>query len=427
MPEAHPDPHILPRAWSWLWHVSSRVLGMVATVVVVLALAGFPAWRLGAIAAAYGALFAVQAGLVLSTREPGQIQRRLSLAHGALVLAHTVMLALTGGLRSPMLLMMAAVIGTPPLLLRHQTHRRLAWGVAGALCVGLALLPPAWTGPALAPSVWAILALSAFVWSVVALSGAQTLAAQANRDAQRALDKMREERVVQATEQLRRLQSVGGKVAHELKNPLAAIKGLVQLVARSSEEGRAHERLTVALSEIARMENILVQYLTFSRPLEDLVIGPVDLGTLVADVVEVMSGRAENGGVRLSSRGGRVVVPGDPRRLKEALINLVSNAIEATPPGGSVEVVVEPGPEHATITVRDTGIGMNAAHLARVGESGFTTREGGTGLGVVLARNVIRQHAGELHHDSEKGTGTTATVVLPMRSPEPPASEERAR
>src|SRR5262249_51083956 len=134
--------------------------------------------------------------------------------------------------------------------------------------------------------------------------------------------------------QLRRLQSVGAKVAHELKNPLASIKGLCQLVARTPESERTQERLTVVASEIARMETILGEDLAFSRPLEDIVPEPVELGRLGRDVLDVLDGRAQGAGVELTMEGAAPQVSGDPRRLKEALINLVSNAIEATPPGG---------------------------------------------------------------------------------------------
>ena len=97
---------------------------------------------------------------------------------------------------------------------------------------------------------------------------------QAQRSSRRATGEsyacLREERLAEAEAQLRRLQSVGAKVAHELKNPLASIKGLCQLVARTPESERTQERLAVVASEIARMETILDEYLSFSRPLEDL-------------------------------------------------------------------------------------------------------------------------------------------------------------
>jgi signal transduction histidine kinase len=236
-----------------------------------------------------------------------------------------------------------------------------------------------------------------------------------DRRAAHAIDELRGERVHEALAQARRLQSVGAKVAHELKNPLAAIKGLVQLLERSAADDRTRERLGVMESEVERMGIILSEYLSFSRPLEDLHPAPLDLGGLVTDVVAVLSARAETGGVQLETSGEAPIVQADRRRLKEALINLVSNAIEATPLGGRVDVVLGPDAGGgATLEVRDTGRGIAPGDMTRLGQSYFTTREGGTGLGFVLAKGAVEQHGGKIEVSSRVGAGTTIRVTLPV-------------
>jgi signal transduction histidine kinase len=237
-------------------------------------------------------------------------------------------------------------------------------------------------------------------------------------------DCLREERVVEAEDQLRRLQSVGAKVAHELKNPLASIKGLCQLVARTPESERTQERLAVVASEISRMETILNEYLSFSRPLEDLNPEPVDLSALGRDVLNVLAGRADQAGVTLAMEGTATPAQGDPRRLKEALINIVQNAIEATPSGGSVQLRVRATGNNVILEVKDTGRGISPEDLERMGTSFFTTRPNGTGLGVVLAQGVITQHGGSLAYTSTVGRGTTATIMLPL--PGKPANDVAA-
>jgi two-component system, NtrC family, sensor histidine kinase HydH len=119
--------------------------------------------------------------------------------------------------------------------------------------------------------------------------------------------------------------------------------------------------------------------------------------------------------VRLLARGD-AAVEADPRRLEEALLNLVANAIEATPPGGEVAVEVRPYGGQAEILVRDTGSGMLPDTLRRLGTPFFTTRDDGTGLGVVLARSVIALHGGSLRYESEPGKGTTVRATLPTRA-----------
>jgi len=161
------------------------------------------------------------------------------------------------------------------------------------------------------------------------------------------------------------------------------------------------------------METILNEYLSFSRPLEDLRPETLDLAALSRDVVNVLAGRADQAGVTLSIEGGATRAQGDPRRLKEALINLVANAIEATPTGGAVMLRVHNGGNDVVVEVEDTGRGIAPDDLKRLGTSFFTTRPNGTGLGVVLAQGVITQHGGSLAYASTVGHGTTATIKLP--------------
>jgi signal transduction histidine kinase len=138
----------------------------------------------------------------------------------------------------------------------------------------------------------------------------------------------------------------------------------------------------------------------------------IRLGPIVSDALLALSARADGARVRLSARGdGRV--EGDPRRLGEAILNLVSNGIDATPPGGEVVVEVGPAGDEIEILVRDTGSGMPPEIVSRLGTPFFTTREDGTGLGVALARAVFAQHGGTLRYESEPGKGTTARALLP--------------
>ncbi len=215
-----------------------------------------------------------------------------------------------------------------------------------------------------------------------------------------------------ALERARDLEEMGVKVAHELKSPLSAVKALVQLGLRNPAERASHERLAVVEREVGRMQEILQGYLLSTRPLEEMAPERVHLGPLVSDALAVLSARADGARVRLSSRGD-ACVEGDPRRLKEALLNLVANGIEATPPGGEVVVEVHSAADQIEIVVRDSGVGMPPETLRCLGTPFFTTRQEGTGLGVTLARSVIELHGGSLRYESELGKGTTVRAALP--------------
>ncbi len=207
---------------------------------------------------------------------------------------------------------------------------------------------------------------------------------------------------------------MGVKVAHELKNALTGVKALLQLGLRNAAESAAHPRLALAEREVARMQRLLDGYLSASRPLDEVARAPVALGPLVAETLLLVAKQASDARVRLGARGD-AAVEADPRRLREALLNLVANAIEATPPGGDVAVEVRPSAGGAEIVVRDTGRGMRPETLRRLGTPFFTTRQEGTGLGVALARSAIARHGGSLRYESQPGKGTTVTATLPGR------------
>jgi signal transduction histidine kinase len=382
-------------------------------VLVLLAQAGFPAWRIGAMAAIY-ALSTLHHTMMSMRAHCTAVDERTIFASNLVALTmQALTFALTGGLASPLLpSILGPIVG---LLLAFGRSRESAIGSAYMvfLVLGLALLPQSWV--AIAPqypynvglaSISILFALGFLGTAIVELTDTYLRAGEV-------LEKMREDVVRQTSTRTKSMEQIGAKVAHELKNPLAAIKGLVQLLERGEKETRSRERLAVIAEEVTRMEGILRDYLSFSRPLEDLKPEEVHLASLVDDVLAVLEARAEEADVRLTRSGGDLTLSADPRRLKEALLNLVANAIEATPPKGSVTVGVRAAVGGATVEIRDTGRGIAPEVLPRVGTPFFTTRKEGTGLGVVLARAVVQHHGGDMVFCSEEGRGTTVTLTLP--------------
>lgn len=207
----------------------------------------------------------------------------------------------------------------------------------------------------------------------------------------------------------------GATLAHELKNPLTAVKALVQLGLANPREAASHEWLEQVARAVERMERILRDYLASARGMAELAPAQVEVGPLVTGVLQGLSARASEARVRLVARGD-ATVEADPRRLEEALVNLVANGIEATPPGGEVAVEVLSSAEGAELVVRDTGSGITADALERLGTPFFSTRSGGNGLGVAHVRSVIAMHGGSLRYESEPGKGTVVRATLPRRA-----------
>ncbi len=407
-------------------------LAVELAVIGVLVHAGYPTWRILALASIYVA-FAVGHRVVMRfTRNARPLCASPNVEHAFIamnVLAQVFVVgsaALTGGVHSPFV--PGTVLPAIVSLLFFGPQAVSRWMALGnaLLIVAMVALPSDITGPALPGAEYAVAILIGLCWHLLML---HMMVGKLSKIASRTGESMvslREERFSDACARLHRLQSVGAKVAHELKNPLASIKGLCQLVSRAPEGERTQERLAVVASEITRMETILSEYLSFSRPLEDLSPEAIDLAALAREVVDVMSGRAEQAGVQLVVDGEAMPGHGDPRRLKEALINLVANAIEATPNGGTVTLTLRRGISAVTVEVADTGRGIATDDLERLGTPFFTTRSTGTGLGVTLALGVIAQHGGELKYTSTVGRGTSATITLPLKSETSPEPSTRA-
>jgi signal transduction histidine kinase len=321
-------------------------------------------------------------------------------------------LALTGGIRSPLL--PATLLPLSDLIIKNGWSRMVqnVLALVGAGLFAMALLPAAWFGPDVPqPAYWMILV------AVLVTAGAWhtryvLLLTRTVGDSARELGRAREEMVYRALTRAREMEQIGLKLSHELKNPLAAIKGLVQLSARAACDPDSAEQLRVVAAEVDRMEGILKEYLSFSRPVEALQPRRVALGALADEVLSLMDARAANAGVVLR-RSGDALIDADPRRLKDALFNLIGNAVEATLEGGRVEVEIDELEDAARIAVRDSGSGMAPDVLSRIGTPFFTTRDEGTGLGVVVARATFAQHGGSLVYTSQPGRGTTAVGTLP--------------
>jgi signal transduction histidine kinase len=384
--------------------------------------AGYPGWRIASLGGLYLVFMITHRAIMRIAPESDRVGSAFIMMNIAAQLLVVGSAALTGGVHS--IFIASTVLPAIVSLLFFGPQAASRWVAVGngLLVVAMCALPSEVVGPPLPTTHYTIgilVSLSWFLFMLHLLVGKLSIVASRAGESMACL---REERLADAEAQLRRLQSVGAKVAHELKNPLASIKGLCQLVARTPESERTQERLTVVASEISRMETILNEYLSFSRPLEDIRPEAIDLNVLARDVLDVLDGRAVGAGVSLALEGSAPTVQGDPRRLKEALINLVSNAIEATPNGGSVALRVRGTTAGVQLDVQDSGRGISPEDLERLGTSFFTTRPNGTGLGVVLAQGVITQHGGSLAYASAVGKGTTATIKLPLGAaarPEP--------
>jgi signal transduction histidine kinase len=230
----------------------------------------------------------------------------------------------------------------------------------------------------------------------------------------------REELCSESEDRTRALEGIAARLAHEVKNPLAAIKGLSAHMARNATDSKSAERLSIVAAEADRLQAIVDGFLSFSRGFDDLKIGTVQPYEVARELALLLETRATEMGLTLEVTGEPgLALQADTRKVRQALLNLVLNAMQASSSGASVTIDVgrrEAG-NGARIRVIDRGAGMTQDVLERIRKPYFTTREGGSGLGVAVARGLIEQHGGQLRYESAPGRGTVAIVELPASTP----------
>jgi len=219
-----------------------------------------------------------------------------------------------------------------------------------------------------------------------------------------------------------RLSAVGqlaASLAHEIRNPLGSIEGAVDIVERSASEERRREFLGIIRKEARRLNGLLSNLLDFSRPRTPQ-IRQVRIDSIVRSVVDLTSHTAQHQGIRLECEIEPKVglVECDSEQMTQALLNVTLNALQATPSGGTVSLSVHQQDDVVLIRVRDEGGGIDAADTERIFDPFYSTKEGGTGLGLPISYQIITQHKGRITVERNAETGMTFTLALPVTQPQ---------
>ena len=250
---------------------------------------------------------------------------------------------------------------------------------------------------------------------------------------------------VRYSRKLAALGRLSAGVAHEVKNPLNAMMIHLELlrqqvqprvaagerraaghaapgatavaaadVAPQLDTGDALAHVDVIAAEIRRLDEVVQGFLKFTRP-EDLKLQPVRLSALLEEVIPIMRPEANRTGVDLVVQCASLLeVNGDPGMLRQAFLNLALNACQAMPDGGTLTIGCEPARGgRVAITFADTGLGIQPEHLNRIFDLYFTTRHGGSGIGLSMVYRTVQMHDGEVEVQSTPGQGTTFRVLLP--------------
>ena len=218
------------------------------------------------------------------------------------------------------------------------------------------------------------------------------------------------------------LGTLAGGLAHEIKNPLSTI--LINLallredLGADASQGRHLRRIRLLEREVRRLEEIVQDFLRLTRGY-DLHPEPTDLNALLRELLEFIEPEAKKERVAirefLDPALPRVTL--DRQAIRQVFLNLLVNARQAMPSGGDLIVRTAADGEHALVEVTDTGVGMSPEVLERCFDAYFSTKKGGTGLGLPTARRILEEHSGSIEVRSEPGRGTKFTVCLPVKGP----------
>jgi PAS domain S-box-containing protein len=271
-------------------------------------------------------------------------------------------------------------------------------------------------------------------------SGVALILHDATEARQKAFEEMESERV-------QALTLLAASVAHEIGNPLNALHIHLQLMERGLRKLRDEERqasrkqgaaisvgevankledyLEVCKGEITRLDYIITQFLQAIRP-APVQLKLASLNDVVEKTVELLRPELENRGQTVKVRTARqlMMTPIDATQMQQVLVNLVKNAMQAMPSGGTLTLQTGEGSDGVWVSVADTGGGIPQEQIARIFEPFFTTKKKGSGLGLMIVQRIIRAHGGKIEVESRVGQGTTFRIWLPSHERRPRLLQE---
>jgi signal transduction histidine kinase len=228
--------------------------------------------------------------------------------------------------------------------------------------------------------------------------------------------------ILEIEEQLRRadrlsaLGELSAGMAHEIRNPLGSIRGTAEILQDGIDPAdKRYEFTRILIKEVDRLNRVVEDFLRFARP-APVERGRLDVNEALREVLTLTRQPALKNGVHTELAAGAVPpLPGDREQLKQAFLNLVLNALQAMPEGGTLTIGTETTDGQLRIRFTDTGQGIPQENLERIFNPFFTTRQEGTGLGLAITHRIVQGHGGRIEVQSVLGEGTTFIVVLPYK------------
>lgn len=226
-------------------------------------------------------------------------------------------------------------------------------------------------------------------------------------------ERKKAEEILLQSEKLSIVGELAAGVAHEIRNPLTTIKGFVQLYKWENGKSEINDLL---LSELERIETITSEMLSLGKP-QAVQLHRTNLGELVENTLELLSPEALMSDIQfnLQIEDSGLFITCEKNQLKQVFLNILKNAIEAMPKGGTIDIHLRnSGTGECILTFHDEGVGIPEEILPRLGEPFYTLKEKGTGLGLMICNKIVKQHLGTISYHSKKQEGTLVQIRLPL-------------
>lgn len=229
------------------------------------------------------------------------------------------------------------------------------------------------------------------------------------------------EQTAYQNDSLAMLGKLSASIAHEIRNPLTAIRGFIQLLNPHLQQLGKHEYAKIILAEIDRANDIIHEFLTSSKPSAPQV-GMISVSALLKEVVLLTESEALMNGceINLHTLQGDMMISGDVKQMKQVVLNMIRNAMEAVVDKrsdelmGKIEVGARREGAEVRIFISDNGKGMDIRTMDRLFKPFFTTKENGTGLGLSVSDRIIKNHGGDISVSSRVNEGTSFVISLPL-------------
>lgn len=217
-------------------------------------------------------------------------------------------------------------------------------------------------------------------------------------------------------DKLTMVSEMAASFAHEIRNPITTVRGFIQLLQASTKDEQLQQFAPLILEELDRANKIITDYLQLAKP-SDFRVHPIDLHHVLRDCVQLIQPLGAFANVAIEwDRLGEYRVLGDEQYLKQSLLNIMKNAIEAIEGGGVVKIFTEAHLQRnmVKVIIEDNGKGMTDEELKKIGLPYYTTKSKGTGLGSMISNRLIREMGGTIHYTSQLGKGTRVEITLPL-------------